>query len=635
MPTINDATVVNSAYDTSGNGGRKLVKLDNGNQYSAMKTGTGWYVYKTTNNWSTKTSVAEESSLTSVQDISLTTNGVNIYILINMNNGAVQFRSYKDSGTIIGSIVNIDTVTALGNVSLITNEERTELHATWSSKNATYPNSFNIRYAKGTINGDGSVTWGAIVQVTKRNNSGYDYTNPSIVFHSNGHPFIFSEVISSTTRLIMVLTTSFTTVAWDASLIDTAWGNKVIHNGGTYAQSSPSAMFVLQSVNGLANGRIWVAWHGTDATESNFTNIRSSYSDDGGVTWSAMSKLTNGNTIGNYSPSLTANKQNEVFVLYYYNSATWEIRKLKHNGTSWGSFSTVNANKGSAPSTLYDPTFNFTEPLFIYKNDSTTPHVGFYGTWTVTTISVTQGSIGTKTDKSNVLTYAITTDGTMSTITEKVNGVTVGTKTATSGQSLIAGLTQAQWDAVKFGKYADVTGGKNTLTVEMGMEKWTYTFDRRLATTDDILSAVKAEQDVSNVFLPAVKSKLASAITSRGGTATGTDTWDALEDAIGGIGSKKWASGTSTTFNQIIDVKGLSFAPSLVVARNMDNTNSSSNYADSVVVYALSGVFNSVGDVAFRIYATNNVVGGTWNKRTDGFFITTSSNGSFKWLAIE
>jgi hypothetical protein len=63
-------------------------------------------------------------------------------------------------------------------------------------------------------------------------------------------------------------------------------------------------------------------------------------------------------------------------------------------------------------------------------------------------------------------------------------------------------LTEAQWDTIRFGKYADATGGKNTLTIEMGDQKWTYTFDKRLATDADILSAVKAAKDASETITP-------------------------------------------------------------------------------------------------------------------------------------
>jgi hypothetical protein len=116
-------------------------------------------------------------------------------------------------------------------------------------------------------------------------------------------------------------------------------------------------------------------------------------------------------------------------------------------------------------------------------------------------ISVPEGHLGEFTNGDNLLTYAITGDD-LTTITEKVNGVVVDTKEAVSGQELSVSLTEARWGAIRFGKYADATGGKNTLTIEMGDQKWTYTFDKRLATDADILSAVKAAKDVSETITP-------------------------------------------------------------------------------------------------------------------------------------
>ncbi|MGD6897103.1 hypothetical protein [Bacillus infantis] len=190
-----------------------------------------------------------------------------------------------------------------------------------------------------------------------------------------------------------------------------------------------------------------------------------------------------------------------------------------------------------------------------------------------TSITPISGHLGIKSDRSNLLSYSITTDGTMSTITEKVNGVVVGTKTATSGQSLIAGLTQEQWDAIRYGKYTDVTGGKNTLTVEMGSDIWTYTFEKRVASTDDINSAIKAVKDSQEVYLPTIKKKLVNKV---GGNVT-----DSFEGIIQGISlGKKFSSGTVTNGSDTllfeyagttstialgyIQVTGLGFRPSKI-----------------------------------------------------------------------
>jgi hypothetical protein len=689
MPTILDATVVASAYTTSASA--RPQKLSNGWIVSAVYDSVGLFInfYVTKNNFATTPVLLCKINAYATGGFSIAVKGTRIFLVNQKSDATVSsFTTFDAMLVAEGSTVslgsNLDiSQTALGNVSLAINDTGTELHATWASKNATYPNSFNLRYVKGTINADGSVTWGAVQQLTNSNTTGQDYTNPTITLNKNGNPVVIAQHVNG----------SGSNNIYVHYYNGSAWMNNFIYNGGTYAQSSPNAIFVPQSINGLANGRIWVAWHGGDATNT-YDQVRVAYSDDGGVTWIVQGSLTVG-SIGR-RPTLTANKYNEIFVLYTTSVQT--IEKIKNINGTWGSKSVVvSVNTPDFPSALYDPTFGFTEPLFIYKGAS---KVGFYGTWTVTTISVTQGSIGQKTDKTNLLTYVITTDGVMSTITEKINGTVTGTKTATSGQSLIAGVTQAQWDAVRFGKYDFVNNDKNlqnsalweqgnisnmvgsayspatsttrirvinaivvnpseqylvnlsanhqifvfeynasgqqvnpatgwfknedsitlsgtttsirtyiqrvdgatitptesttaqlllknskflsnTLTVEMGSEVFTYTFDKRPATDADILSATKAIQDARTTYLPAVKAKLASSIRGKGGVVNDTDSIEVMASAVGSLPVKRslsgngtssstssssgyYASGTSTTF-ATLSVTGLPFKPSKIV----------------------------------------------------------------------
>ncbi|MBL4950973.1 exo-alpha-sialidase [Neobacillus sp. YIM B02564] len=682
MPNIQDATVVASAYDTSGNGGRKLVRLKNGTQFAAMKSGGIFYIYKTTDNWATST-LFKSATWTSLQDIALATDGINLFVLQSVNNNKTYFGAYKEDGTVLSGSSDFDiNQSAMGNVSIAINETGTELHAALASKNSTYPNSFNIRYAKGTINADGSVTWGAVEQVSTINTSGYNCSNPSIVF-ANGYPFIFADIFNPVTAHygIIIFTTKYTTK--DVNFTS-SWGNKFVYdsNSNTYTQSSPSACVDK-------NGRIWVAWHGKDSTYT-VENIRVAYSDDGGVTWSSMTKLTSGNSYHQMNPSITASKNNEIFILWngqidnVYHKA---IKKIKYSNSSWGSVTNVITATGNFnlynPSTLYDLSVNFSEPLFIYKNEQSNK-VGFYGTWTVTNISVTQGYIGQKTsaDKSNILTYSITTDGTMSDITEEINGTTIATRTnPTSGQQFTVSLTQEQWDAVRFGKYVDIFAFKdeissdweqgfvtswnplllgasttrirtkslrkvnpnttyqvsisgsfeiiigmydesqstyqantlylrdgqtftttinthyvfavvkkydespilpseievanivlsgysdNTLTIEMGSDTWTYTFDKRLNANDDILSAVKGVQDLQTHF-NGIKSQLGAAIRAKGGTVNDTDAWSAFVSAIDNIiPGRKFVTGNFTPSGSSVSIRGLMFTPSVIIVK--------------------------------------------------------------------
>ncbi|OAB48263.1 sialidase family protein [Paenibacillus antarcticus] len=544
MPSIVDSTVVASAYDTSGNGGKKLVRLSNGWLIAIVKdlTEIGYKLYKSINNGATFSLLYTHALSGSIQDVAIVPNGTNVYIICAWLNNAVQCYGYNCliANGISGAIFNVDIgQTALGNVSLATNEAGTELHATWSSKNTTYP-TFNLRYAKGAINAStGAVTWGAVDQITNYVDSYLTVIQPSIVVSSNNNPTIVATWINSNSTFLVVAYTR------NSGVWQTGYTRIYNQTGGAtgYAQSSPSAVFVPKSVNGLTNGRIWVAWHGKDATVS-ADNIRVSYSDDNGTSWSTPQIVTDSvanNNSSFYFPSISANKRNEIFITY--TGSFYGVCHVKNIGGVWAKQYHFVAGYNFYPSALDDVTIDFSMPLLIYKGDT---KVGFYGTWGVVTNSVAQGSIGAKSSKDSLLVYTITTDNTMSTITEKVNGVTVGTKTAISGQALTVGLTQVQWDAVKFGKYA-TTAASNILTISMGTDAWTYTFDKRLPTGADIEQVTKALQDTQGVFLPAVKSKLNDLVYGGG------DSLDGLIDKL----ESNLSSLTPSNLRENITVNGV------------------------------------------------------------------------------
>lgn len=449
MPTINDATVVASAYDTSGNGGRKLVRLKSGRLVAVVRKPTSMYqllLEYTDNNWATKTEVTVLSTSNTLVDACLETDGVNVFVLLNQKwsgAGSTTFRSYNGSTmTLIGSATTLDSagVTDVGNCSMILNGSN--LESTWSNKNSTYSSSFNIRYAKGTINADGSVTWGVVEQITVENTSGRDVRNPSLTLDKDSKPIIIVEHFDGTNYVIR---------RWKK---DVSWSQVPIYTT-TYVQSSSSVIFVPQSINGLANGRIWVAWYGYDSTDTTTYGIKVSYSDDGGVTWSAMTKITSvaiDGTQFQMHPSMTFSKNGDVWIVWQGNnngSAYYQMRAVKYSNGIWGSKQelTTGTTSRQYASTLCDPTFSFSSPLFIYKDSA---KVGFYGIWTVITPSVPVGHLGVKSDKTNLLTLNITTDGTPSTSYAYVNGLPFNY--FPNGQPIVFNLDQETWDSVVYGK---------------------------------------------------------------------------------------------------------------------------------------------------------------------------------------
>jgi hypothetical protein len=494
-----------------------------------------------------------------------------------------------------------------------------------------------------------------VEQVTTINTTGRDTKNPSIIFNK-AEPVIISEYVEGTAYFII----SFVRSNSSKFITLSSWGNVNFAGNIAYSQANPSAVFVPQSINGLANGRIEVAWQGYNATNTTNYSLYYSYSDDGGVTWSTGTVLAQGSSsLSVTSPSVTASKDGKIVAVVNAQGTNSNVAKIVKSGGTWGSLTNItnlfSGTNSHYPSALYDPTFTFTEPLFIYKD---TAKVGFYGTWSITTISVTPGDIGAKSDRYNFLNYSITTDSPtgMSIVTLKINGNTVASKNLANGVQDSIYLSQAQWDAIKYGKYKDATGGLNTLTVTMGSDTWTYTFDKRLATGDDVLSAVKAVQDSQNTFLPAVKAKLGGAIRGKGGTVNDTDSWDTMVNAVGGIPlGKKWASGTATSGGSVnftsvggttisaisLTVSGLTFTPSIIYLYYFDsvatsislyNSNINDRYNKSVKV--TSG-FGAASGSAMQYYHIKGDVAPASISST-GFTLPVYAAGVvYQWLAIE
>lgn len=743
MPVINDAIVVNQAYQSSKSA--RPQKLSNGWLVSVVSVlisdeNYKYNFYKSENNgvtWSFLLSYDDPISSFNKNYFSFGSKGTRLYLIYAHSTSSIKLLTFDatNANSPVATIIDNSNVDVKGANHFII--DGTELHAAWASKNNAYPSSFNIRYAKGTIATDGSVVWGAVEQRTNPNVTtadGQDYSNPTITVNNNGYPVLVFEYGGSKLSYRSIISQVYN---------GSSWIQKAVYSSnGTYNQSSPSAIFVPQSNNGLANGLMGVAWHGTDSTHTTTNYIRFSKTVDGtGATWSAMQKLVPGT-----NASLTANKAGKLFITYEDAGVTKRIESTD-NGDNWSTAITVGT--GTNPSSLFDLTMNMSAPLTIRKGTSS---VLFTGSWTVTTNSVPSGDIGSKSNPSNLLSYAITTDGSMSTITEKVNGVTVGTKTATSGQMLNVSLTDAQWDTVEYGKYKELTvdsqtfnnateweqgyfnnstgsdgvpipstiflrkkgnktpviGNKeysfninsgykmivqqlnssgiiikidtylsgsnrifmlintvniniivykndtstivpadietasvymgysyyppNTLTIEMGTEKWTYTFTKTANENTTESQLAEALKDMNEVFLPGVKEKLAVPIRSKGGTVPANLSFDGLADAIAGIPlGKKWATGGFTGGTGLKTITGLTFKPSIVIAHGGDS-NVNKNFSISVEASTI-GVKSISAQVDTSTLSNSNPA--TMN--FDGFTIYINMNtiSDSRWIAVE
>lgn len=384
LKAIPPGTVTPKPYSTAGNGGRRIVRLDNDTLIASVKNQNLYTInlYKSIDSGKTWSELVSIPTSVTVYDYAIQTDGKRVFVVFCQGNNNISCRPVNEDG-VLGTLTNAEPVsqTALGNVSLAINPQRNELHAVWNSRNSAYPNSFNIRYAKGMINGDGSVTWDSVEQVTTVNYSNNGLKNPCIVINSQGNPVVFMEWYNTNSvGNYGIYANTRTTNGW-SGLNDRR--GVTVFGGEQYIQSFPSAVVDKDGV-------IHVAWHGMDSIDTVRNNIRYSKSNDGGVTWSTPIKLTTGNSRQQSFPSITTDRNNALTIVYEgqdspsYNN----LHQMKFVGNSWREpeiLTKFTSNAVVYPSTLYDTTFTGTfgdtpPTIYMHSQIGSVEYIGSYTT---------------------------------------------------------------------------------------------------------------------------------------------------------------------------------------------------------------------------------------------------------------
>jgi hypothetical protein len=154
--------VVGSAYDISGTGGRKITMLSNGWIVASAYNGTVINFYVSKNNGATFTYLCYLTA--AVNNHAICSNGTTVYVLTINTADAQNYFSKFDATTVtdiniytgFGKMVDTAQTSFGSGCSLVCDPTTGYLYAAWCSKNATYPNSFNLRHAMST---DGGLTW--------------------------------------------------------------------------------------------------------------------------------------------------------------------------------------------------------------------------------------------------------------------------------------------------------------------------------------------------------------------------------------------------------------------------------------------------------------------------------------------
>lgn len=347
---------------------RKLVRLNDGRLVAFVKNGADLYGFTSVDKGKTWVQFSYGNYSTTVYDVAVVApidTSDYVHTLIAYNYGGTRIVMYRrwdfDGNLLVSQEVESPRASDLDMCSMTIDPADGTLHACWSSKNSTYPNSFNIRYSKST---DGGATWSSAEQLTAQNVSGEDNTQPCIVV-KDGIPYLFYKNAYGSGYAI--------SCQYYAS---SSWKYTVVYDGGAWNQSTPCA-----SVDN--NGTIHVTWVGYDSIDGNVFNVRYTYSIDGGATWNTIEKLTSG-TQNNIIPSITTDYLNNVYIMWsrYDEDNIYRLRKISKIDNTWGSIVelTPTATSHQLYPSICDNFKDFIEPLTIWRDDENI-RVAFYGKW--------------------------------------------------------------------------------------------------------------------------------------------------------------------------------------------------------------------------------------------------------------
>ncbi|UED70706.1 DNRLRE domain-containing protein [Brevibacillus sp. HD3.3A] len=303
----------------------------------------------------------------------------------------IAMRRYKSDGTLVYNNGILDAAqTAVNSVTLGSAPDGSRIWWAASTKNNAYPNSFNIRAGSIPILADGSLgTPNAVAQASMSNTSGTNNQNPTIIIKSDGKPIILCDYNSGTSS------NGIAQFIYNG----TAWSTfAYVHYQHGYPQSSPYGITT-------PNGKLHVAWHGTDASDTVNPYIRYSSSADG-TTWLATPrKLVKGQ-----NASITSDKNGKLIITYEDGGYIKRIESTNEFVSYSGPF-TVGA--GTKPATFYDQSFqtDFSVPPTFFQASGAVKYYGVLNLNKKPVVTLTTPDNQTLTENATLSVAGSTLDG--------------------------------------------------------------------------------------------------------------------------------------------------------------------------------------------------------------------------------
>lgn len=365
-------SVIGSAYDTSGGGGRKLVRLSNGWLVATAINGTTdirFYVSKDSGaTWSLLTAIA--TGLTLTGGVAICSVGTIVHFIVG---SGTNIYLEKFDATTVGTTYSLgaydETQNAIGSGVSIATSASGVIHATWCSKNTSYPNSLNIRYSRST---DAGATWSTPAQVTAQTISGFGCEHPCVVVLPNEYPVIVARYFNSTPSYAIHCYKTTNGTTWDSD-------NYNVRTGSTYQQYRPCA--AVDSA-----GNIHVVWYGYDSSYTTNEAIQYSKSTDGGATWSTVALYSPGASYSQVYPTISIDSSDVPWVIFCgktpASTTYYQISKMSRSSGAWNAVTTITS--ASSAHQYYPQAClglsAFTDPVAIWQ-DNQASAIKFRGVW--------------------------------------------------------------------------------------------------------------------------------------------------------------------------------------------------------------------------------------------------------------
>ncbi len=345
------------------------------NSYSPrlLRMSNGWFItlyknvstkqitiYVSKDNGSTWQTLTEVNAydLSSIYSCSMATYGANIYVLMLNDSGIIFSEIDAETGIIIHKSSNLDPNQTsfysspyyINNCFIISDDEGV-LHAAWNSRNADYPNFYNVRYGRSTDNGH---TW-TIKQLTTSNS--YNYWGNS----SNIYMF---KIKNGDIGCLYATTCGD---VWYKNLIDSS-ESRIFD--GDFDSVNDCNRSLCATV--LSDGSIHVAWFMHD-DPSEYGYVKYAYADSNARTWNIQ---TLDKTFSKCCTiQITSDFCDNLYVLYTYASSSggYVPKHLKLNkctGAVWSASNLISL------SSFYDDYAHcicsdykfFTSPIIVCRN---------------------------------------------------------------------------------------------------------------------------------------------------------------------------------------------------------------------------------------------------------------------------